>query len=78
MYVDGDTEIMWIDEKVLVSPFLHICLLCSSSQATRQTGGGLDTQESAEILQGLYLLSGILKNKLNNDKTKSFSLANIQ
>lgn len=27
--------------------------LCSS-QATRQTGGGLDTQESAEILQGLY------------------------
>lgn len=25
-----------------------------SSQATRQTGGGLDTQESAEILQGLY------------------------
>lgn len=44
--------------------FLLICLFSPSSQATRQTGGGLDTQKSTEILQGLYLISGILKTKL--------------
>ena len=40
-------------------PFLLTCLFSPSSQATRQTGGGLDAQESAEIFQGLYLITGI-------------------
>ena len=39
--------------------FLLTCLFSPSSQATRQTGGGLDAQESAEIFQGLYLITGI-------------------
>lgn len=52
-------------------------LFSPSSQATRQTGGGLDTQESAEILQGLYLMSGRLKqNKEIIKQTKTFLTCN--
>lgn len=33
---------------------MNTSVFSPSSQATRQTGRGLDAQESAEILQGLY------------------------
>lgn len=48
---DRGTEINGTMDKYVFAVFIHFSL---SFQATRQIGGGLDAQESPEILQGLY------------------------